>query len=122
MLFDEPGQAITYLESRGLDVALAAVLTFVGRVTEAGNIHLQEGRTLLAAETFLLDDSPEAAFLARDAIILALWEQIAFGCIPSTSSMEADRLDNLLYRLQFLGLHNEHEDKVCRLACNELRF
>ena len=60
MLFDEPGQAITYLESRGLDVALAAVLTFVGRVTEAGNIHLQEGRTLLAAETFLLDDSPEA--------------------------------------------------------------
>ncbi|KAH7101437.1 P-loop containing nucleoside triphosphate hydrolase protein [Auriculariales sp. MPI-PUGE-AT-0066] len=84
-LFKATKDAVGYLEELGLDVAQADVLEYMRHRAAAADVHLQEGRTLSAAEALLKDDtelSEVSALRARDVVLQALSQQVAFERVP----------------------------------------
>ena len=72
-----------------------------------------------AAELYLQDKDENSALLARDAILRAVWEQIAFGRVAEHDSKGVQRLLKLVRRLRGLELHEGDVDEVSSsYACN----
>ncbi|KAJ7222598.1 hypothetical protein GGX14DRAFT_664393, partial [Mycena pura] len=86
-LFPRPEDALKLLLERKMHKERAAVLEMLGKLSEAAEIHCQEGRTLKAIELFLRDRKTDRA---SSCVIKALWERLPFAVLPDTTH------DNLL--------------------------
>jgi hypothetical protein len=68
----------------------------MGRLKEAAELHLEEGRQLEAINLFLKDrEDSDAQRRARECILQGLWDHISFG-IPRTSLQGNDTVVQLL--------------------------
>ncbi|KZW00571.1 hypothetical protein EXIGLDRAFT_145235 [Exidia glandulosa HHB12029] len=111
LLFIDLDEAVEYCADRGLDIAQAAVLELMGRWSEAADVHLQEGRVLLAAETYLRDDNPKSAETARDVTMRVIWEQIAFGRDPRRGA-DVGGIEALIQELRARNLDSDVADEL----------
>ncbi|KAF7367508.1 UvrD-like helicase ATP-binding domain-containing protein [Mycena sanguinolenta] len=82
-LFSSYEEELEYLEDRGLDVAHATLLESLGRFYDAGEVHLEEGRTFEAIELFLRDrDSKDSICRGVQCILQSLWRHGSFSVLP----------------------------------------
>ena len=114
-LFDDPDDALDYLDARGLDVAQADVLVYLKRWSDAAEIHLQEGRILTAAELFLRDSDKSCALRAQAVVRTAISEQVSFARAPKHGDPATSRIQKLLAQLQDLNLVEDIGDQVSLL-------
>lgn len=79
-LFGSFDEGLQYLEERDLDDVRALLLESAGRIQEAAELHLAEGRVLKAILLFLKDkDNQDSMQSANKWIVHALWQIISFG-------------------------------------------
>ncbi|KAJ4470931.1 hypothetical protein J3R30DRAFT_3531939 [Lentinula aciculospora] len=81
-LFDSVDDQLEYLEERDMDIARAALLVVHGRIREAAELHLAEGRTLEAIDYFIRDtdtDPEDSARRATECILDGLWHKLTFS-------------------------------------------
>ncbi|PPQ98969.1 hypothetical protein CVT24_003465 [Panaeolus cyanescens] len=86
-LFDSPEEEIEYLEDRNLDLAQVDLLISLGRISEAADVHLADGRFEDAVSLLINDKAKEKASLikASIAILQGLMTYIIFGSDPRSS-------------------------------------
>ena len=85
-LFPTLDDALEYMEDYGFDVARADLLETAGKLVEAAELHLAEGRTIRAIELLLQDPAdPRALPRAIKYILEGLWKCLPFGVKPSAS-------------------------------------
>ncbi|KAF9042114.1 hypothetical protein BJ165DRAFT_1529567 [Panaeolus papilionaceus] len=87
-LFDSPEDEIEYLEDRNLDLAQVDLYLQHGRITEAAEVHLADGRFHEAASLLISDkeDGSKSLKDAISAILQGLRTYITFGSDPSGDS------------------------------------
>ncbi|EJD54497.1 hypothetical protein AURDEDRAFT_179643, partial [Auricularia subglabra TFB-10046 SS5] len=110
--FEEPDEAVEFLEERGLDTAQAAVLETMGRWSAAAEVHLQEGRVLAAAAAYMRSTDTESASLARAVILRALWGAIALGRKLRSDNEDVLRLRQLISQLCERGFAGGTSDEI----------
>ncbi|RDB28998.1 TPR and ankyrin repeat-containing protein 1 [Hypsizygus marmoreus] len=82
-LFSGEEEELEYLELLDLDVARAKVLDSLGRVIEAAELHLSEGRTMEAIPLLLKDKNDQQSMrLACSSILQEFWRVLSFGTVP----------------------------------------
>ena len=109
-LFDTYEEALEFTEDYDLDVARATLLESMGRLSEAAELHLTEGRQLQAISLFLKDrDDPNSQRRARECILQGLWGHISFG-VPRESFLENDTLIRLL---ELASKFDQTAEEVC---------
>ncbi|KAJ7671910.1 hypothetical protein B0H17DRAFT_1141332 [Mycena rosella] len=79
-LFERHEEALEYLEDRGLNVERAALLELLQNLSEAAEIHLNEGRTSKAIALFIQDHNTDRA---SECILQGLWEKFSFAVVPA---------------------------------------
>ena len=71
------------MEDYGFEVARASLLESSGRLSEAAELHLLEGRPVKAIQLFLQDQGIEAAYQrAQECILSGLWQHMSFSTTP----------------------------------------
>lgn len=87
------------MEDYGFDFARADLLEKAGKLVDAAELHLAEGRTLVAINLLLQDRDDERALpRAVDALLDGLWKCLSFGIKPNVPrSMPDSMLDSLLH-------------------------
>ncbi|KAJ7171695.1 hypothetical protein C8R43DRAFT_874648, partial [Mycena crocata] len=80
-LFARHEDALEYLDERGLNVERAALLESLNQLSDAAEIHLNEGRTSKAITLFIQDCNSDRA---SDCILQELWERFSFAVFPNT--------------------------------------
>jgi hypothetical protein len=84
------------LEEYDLDIARASLLESIGRLADAAELHLTEGRPLEAIGLFLKDSANEAMLCrGRECILEGLWQNLSFA-VNANSVRENETLDQLL--------------------------
>ncbi|KDQ30332.1 hypothetical protein PLEOSDRAFT_155016 [Pleurotus ostreatus PC15] len=93
-LFSSAEEGLEYLEDRDLDVARATLMASIpGKLSEAAEIHLAEGRSLDAIRLFLQDERSDTAMRrASKSLLEGLWRQMSFGVSASEPNEERDTL------------------------------
>lgn len=82
-LFESFDDALEFMEDYGFEIARASLLESSGRLSEAAELHLLEGRPIKAIQLFLQDQSDEAAYQrAQDCILSGLWQHMSFSVTP----------------------------------------
>ncbi|KAI6020999.1 hypothetical protein BKA83DRAFT_178181 [Pisolithus microcarpus] len=82
-LFSSFEEELEFLETYGLDVALAALYESHGKYVEAAELHLNEDEPLDAIRVFLKDKTDRHAVgRAADILLECLWKHCSFG-VPS---------------------------------------
>ncbi|KAJ6573822.1 hypothetical protein DFH09DRAFT_1361892 [Mycena vulgaris] len=79
-LFEDPEEALEYLEDRGLNVERATLLESLQKFSDAAEIHLNEGRTSKAIALFIQDRNIARA---TECILQGLWEKFSFAVVPA---------------------------------------
>ena len=97
-LFENIEDALDCMEEYGFDMARAELLEKAGKVVDAAELHLLEGRTIKAINLLLQDRVDERALPRAIKYLLdALWECLPFGAKPSAVRDSPDSiLDSLL--------------------------
>ncbi|KAL4268195.1 UvrD-like helicase ATP-binding domain-containing protein [Pleurotus pulmonarius] len=93
-LFSSAEEGLEYLEDRDLDVARATLMASIpGKLSEAAEIHLAEGRSLDAIRLFLQDErSGTAMRRAFESLREGLWRHMSFGVSVNEPNEERDTL------------------------------
>lgn len=86
------------MEDYGFDFARADLLEKAGKLVDAAELHLAEGRTIKAINLLLKDDKDERALpRAASYVLEGLWKCLSFGIKPNVSrDMPDSTLDPLL--------------------------
>ncbi|KAL0950587.1 hypothetical protein HGRIS_007379 [Hohenbuehelia grisea] len=113
-LFSSPEEELDYLEDRDLDLARATFLmTLPGKLAEAAEIHLAEGRTLEAIQLFLKDKgNPDSFNKAMESIIQGLWQRVSFRIPIHNTNTEVDVLLRLASEQEPVLLDPSHRDEI----------
>ena len=99
-LFPTLNDALEYMEDYGFDVARADLLEKAGKLVEAAELHIMEGRTIRAIELLLQDpDDARAIPRAIGYIRDGLWKCLSFGVKPSVCREAPDSILDHLIRL-----------------------
>ncbi|KAH9910160.1 uncharacterized protein B0H18DRAFT_516086 [Fomitopsis serialis] len=99
-LFDSDEDALNYMDKRGLDIARAMLLEQLGRLTDAAQVHLDEGRMADAIPLLLQDrGNPEAARRAAFSLLEGLRCRLSFGVIPGSEIAQSDTVLQELRRI-----------------------
>ncbi|KII86508.1 hypothetical protein PLICRDRAFT_44106 [Plicaturopsis crispa FD-325 SS-3] len=86
-LFPSFEDELEFMEAYDLDVQRASLLASVGRMAEAAELHLAEGRTLEAIHLFLKDGGNEVSMQrAKECLLDGLWQNLSFGVTAETAS------------------------------------
>ncbi|KAF9493953.1 hypothetical protein BDN71DRAFT_1027051 [Pleurotus eryngii] len=93
-LFSSAEEGLEYLEDRDLDVARATLMASIpGKLSEAAEIHLAEGRSLDAIRLFLQDERSDTAMRrASKSLLEGLWRHMSFGVSANEPNEERDTL------------------------------
>lgn len=84
---------LEYMDDRGLDLARATLLQQLGRFAEAGEVLLNEGRTLQAIHLFLKEcRSAATAERASQCLLDGLRQRLSFGISPASPAAQSDRV------------------------------
>lgn len=101
------------MEDYGFDVARASLLENSGRLPEAAELHLLEGRSLKAIQLFMRDweerHIEQSRLRAEECVLHGLWQQLSFNVVPPESYENSD-----------LGALLEAADKVRTKSKNRL--
>lgn len=90
-LFDTLDDALEFMEDYGFDVARATLLERDGRLTEAAELHLVEGRLLQAIELLMQDwENENSRQRAEECILSGLWGYLSFGVTPKEGYEQSD--------------------------------
>ncbi|TFY54263.1 hypothetical protein EVJ58_g8968 [Rhodofomes roseus] len=110
-LFPSDAAALEYMSNRGLDIARAMLLEQLGRLSDAAQVHLEEGRTAKAISLLLKDlGSTDAAARASRCLLDGLGRRLSFGVSPASDVSKADAI------LQDLcGILNSPELEIAKL-------
>ena len=78
-----------FTDNYDLDVARASLLAIMGRISEAAELHLAEGRALDAIQ-LLLEDPGHAQHMkqAKQYLLQGLWEILSFGMSPEVTASD----------------------------------
>ncbi|KAJ7576870.1 hypothetical protein C8J56DRAFT_1171170 [Mycena floridula] len=113
VLFDNPEDVLEYLEDRDLDNARAAVLVDLGRISEAAELHLSEGRTSTAIELFLKDqNNDQSVRQATTCILQSLWSKFSFGVRPEMIDSSASEMLDFARRLDPNHLEPYEQEQI----------
>lgn len=88
-MFDTVEEELEYLDDRNLDGAQIELLVAHGRVADAAELHLSEGRTIEALELFLKDkgDPNQSMQRAIHCILQGLWREFSLGIRKSPNDI-----------------------------------
>ncbi|GBE78672.1 predicted protein [Sparassis crispa] len=116
-LFKSDDEALEYMDDYGLDIARATLLEELGRFADAAELHLSEGRTLEAIESFSKDHgNPDSLRRASQCLLDGMWSSLCFGVTPNselaTSNNTLQKLLRLLARLDVTDLDSNMRDEV----------
>ncbi|KAI0693657.1 hypothetical protein BC835DRAFT_1352925 [Cytidiella melzeri] len=97
-LFPDFEQALEYMTDYGFNVARVTLLEQYGRLAEAAEIHLEEGRPVEAIRLFMRDTAnPSSWDRAAASVLQGLWNEISVAVsVPSEGTVARSRLDQLL--------------------------
>ncbi|KAH9931245.1 uncharacterized protein B0H18DRAFT_929725 [Fomitopsis serialis] len=115
-LFGSDEEALNYMDERGLDIARAMLLEQLGRLTDAAQVHLDEGRTTDAISLLLQDrGNPEATQRAAISLLDGLRCRLSFGITPGSETATSDVVLQELQRiLNSQGMEVADVDDVVR--------
>ena len=86
-LFSSPDEELQFADDFEFDEARATILEKMGRLSEAAELHLKEGRTLKGIRLFLKDNASKPSVPPRrECIILLLqriWDLVSFDFDPA---------------------------------------
>lgn len=114
-LFSSLEEELEYLEDRDLNIAGArtSVLESMGRLADAAELHLVEGRTVEAIELFLRDQGSEDSMRrANKCILQGLWQDLSFGVSPRDGNKAVAKLLELSNGLNISLLEPKERDEV----------
>lgn len=123
-LFSSDDDVLGYLEDLDLDVARAEVLRSLQRHTEAAELHLREGRAMVAIPLFLEDDQNKSSMRrAASAILQEFWTHIYFAKdTPANSQPVLDLLKwTTRLRQEDLEACNKNELRMFRTIMSDNR-
>ncbi|EGN94529.1 hypothetical protein SERLA73DRAFT_114784 [Serpula lacrymans var. lacrymans S7.3] len=99
-LFSSYEEGLEFLEDYDLDVARATLLEKMGRLAEAAELHLAEGRQLEAIRLFIADrENIDSEDRAKKCLVDCLWQQLSFGRSKSADNSHLHALQELLHRV-----------------------
>ncbi|TCD62368.1 hypothetical protein EIP91_006977 [Steccherinum ochraceum] len=78
-LFDSLEDAMEYMEEYEFDVARADLFERSGRLTEAAELHISEGRVVKAISLLLKDAGDDSLSRAQSCLLDGLWKALPFG-------------------------------------------
>jgi hypothetical protein len=99
-----------YLEARGMHGERATILESLGRLSDAAEIHLIDGRTSKAIALFLRDQNIDRA---SDCVVQGLWEIISFAVLPDTQDTRVSCLLDFAAQVDVSLLSQRKRDEVC---------
>jgi hypothetical protein len=110
-LFIKPEEALVYLEERGaaMNGERATILESLGRLSDAAEIHFEDGQTSKAIALFLKDQNTERA---SDAVLRGLWEQFSFGVLPDTKNAPVSDLLETAAQIDVSAISQSQRDEV----------
>ncbi|KDQ58729.1 hypothetical protein JAAARDRAFT_155337 [Jaapia argillacea MUCL 33604] len=112
-LFSSPEEGLEFIEHYDLDNARAALLEKMGRVAEAAEVHLTEGRPLEAIRLFLSDrESAHSISRGKQCLLAALRQQTSFGGASSTSDGAKNVVPRLLNLVNDVFLEDTERDEI----------
>jgi tetratricopeptide (TPR) repeat protein len=118
-LFSSYDEMLEFTEDYDLDVAKASLLAAMGRISEAAQLHIAEGRVLDGIQLLLKDKgNVQHMEQAKDHLLRGLWDILSFGVSPevATSDSNFSQLLDLTMQLNQDILAANDFDEVCRLA------
>ena len=97
-LFDSSDDVLEFMEDYGFDVARTTLLEQLGRLSEAAELHLAEGRVVRAIELFLRDNVDRSARRrAEECLLDGFWRLLSFGLtVKPDVDLSGSLLDDLL--------------------------
>jgi hypothetical protein len=111
-LFPSHEEALDFTETYDLDVARAGLYEAVGRLSDAAELHLEEGRTLQGVRLFLKDTSSQNSMLrAKECVLHGLWQKLSFGVHIKVNGVAQD-VQELLTLADQLQLRSSDRDEV----------
>ncbi|THG96062.1 hypothetical protein EW026_g5704 [Hermanssonia centrifuga] len=82
-LFSSLDDALEFMDDYGFDTARATLLEGIGRIAEAAELHLAEGRTIIAIRLFIQDSQNAASKQrAEECLLEGLWKHLSFSLVP----------------------------------------
>ncbi|PSS06635.1 hypothetical protein PHLCEN_2v3591 [Hermanssonia centrifuga] len=79
-LFPSLDDALQFMDNYDFNVARVNLLESTGRIAEAAELHLNEGRTVEAIRLFIQDSAdPDSQRRAEECLLQGLWKQLSFG-------------------------------------------
>ncbi len=79
-LFSDVDQALEFMDDFGFNVARVELLERYGRLCEAAEIHLAEGRTIEAIRLLLRDKAnADSQALLERILLKSVWKHLSFG-------------------------------------------
>lgn len=79
------------MEDYGFDVARATLLETSGRLSEAAELHLLEGRPIRAIQLFMQDkEDVTSQQRAQECILDGLWQHLPISTVPTEGSEKAE--------------------------------
>ncbi|KAJ7843035.1 hypothetical protein B0H13DRAFT_2364932 [Mycena leptocephala] len=108
-LFDGHEKALAYLEDRGLNLERANFLEWLGKFSDAAEVHLEEGRTLRAIQLFLKDQNTARA---SECVLHGFWEKLSFAVVPHTQDSLVSHLLDLAAQIDVSLVSRSTNDEI----------
>ncbi|KAJ3739795.1 hypothetical protein DFH05DRAFT_1546449 [Lentinula detonsa] len=118
-LFDSLDEQLEYLEVRDMDIAQAALLVAHGRVRDAAEVHLAQGRTLEAIDLLIQRRDADtnhdvSACRATEYILDGLWQKLTFSVTLAQLAEDPDflKLLELMNGIDWASLNSASRDEL----------
>ncbi|KAJ7801958.1 hypothetical protein B0H14DRAFT_3782099 [Mycena olivaceomarginata] len=108
-LFDGHEEALAYLEDRGLNFERATFLEWLGKFSDAAEVHLEGGRTVMAIQLFLKDQNTARA---SESVLQGLWEKLSFAVVPATQNSLVSHLLDLAAQIDLSLVSRSTHDEI----------
>lgn len=80
-LFESFDDALEFMEDCGFDADRATLLENAGRLAEAAEYHIAEGRSIQGIKLLLRDASAQSKGRAENCLLHGLWQHLSFGLV-----------------------------------------